>query len=232
MKNLTQYIIEKLHPSKYKESIEEWKPYIDLGEFLLATSRTAISKKFLKNVIQGKEKIDKEFYIKMYDDLIYVIKKNNKWVYGVNINNKIINLLDDIKQDKAKENDINQLNYNIILGFKKLLKTFGNLDEYINESFEDNLFWKIDKYFENHDDEKKIFIDIIDYFRDHPGFNKKTVEDYIQDKEFKNMKKFLDFLDDIVKQEDTNKDYTYILYLVIKKIISDKVEGEKYTNKK
>ena len=232
MKNLTQYIIEKLHPSKYKESIEEWKPYIDLGEFLLATSRISISKKFLKNVIQGKEKIDKEFYIKMYDDLIHVIEKNSKWVYGVNINNKIINLLDDIKQDKAKENDIEQLNYNIILGFKKLLKTFGNLDEYINESFEDNLFWKIDKYFENHDEERNLFIDIIDYFRDHPGFNKKTVEDYIQDKEFKNMKKFLDFLDDIVKQEDTNKDYTYILYLVIKKIISDKVEGEKYTNNK
>lgn len=109
------------------------------------------------------------------------------------------------------------------------MKTLAN---YIKESFEDNLFWKIDKYFENHDEERKLFIDIIDYFRDHPGFNKKTVEDYIQDKEFKNMKKFLDFLDDIVKQEDTNKDYTYILYLVIKKIISDKVEGEKYTNKK
>ena len=45
------------------------------------------------------------------------------------------------------------------------------------------------------------------------------------------MKKFLDFLDDIIQQEDTNKDYFYILYLVIKNIISDKVEGIKYTNK-
>ena len=107
-----------------------------------------------------------------------------------------------------------------------------SLIDYINESLDENTFWKIDKYFERNPKEKKIFIDIVDHFREIPGFNTKNVEEYIKDKEFKNLKKFIDFLDDIIKNEDTNRDYNYLLYMIIKRIISDKVEGIKYTNKK
>ncbi len=106
-----------------------------------------------------------------------------------------------------------------------------NLNKYLKESFEENTFWKIDRYFDKNEDERKIFIDIVDHFRDNPGFTTKSVEEYIQDKEFKNLKKFIDFLDDIIKPNTTDRDYNHILYMLIKRIISNKVEGEKYTNK-
>ena len=107
-----------------------------------------------------------------------------------------------------------------------------NLKNYIKESFEENTFWKIDKYFERNDIERKLFIDLIDYFRDNPGFTTKDVEEYTKEHEFKNFKKFIDFLDDIIKPSTTDRDYNHILYMLIKRIISDKNEGEKYTNKK
>ena len=103
--------------------------------------------------------------------------------------------------------------------------------EYIKESFEDNLFWKIDKYFERNKEKKKLFIDIIDYFRDHPGFNKKTVEEYLENNNFDKLDKFIDFIDDIVQKNNEEKDYNYILYLVIKKVIDNKNLERKYTNK-
>jgi hypothetical protein len=106
-----------------------------------------------------------------------------------------------------------------------------NLIDIIKESFEENTFWKIDKYFNKNEDERRIFIDMVDYFRDHPGYNTKDIEEYIKDKEFKNLKKFIDFLDDIIKPNTTDRDYNHILYMLIKRIIADKVEGEKYTNK-
>lgn len=109
------------------------------------------------------------------------------------------------------------------------------LNNYINdkiyESFEDNLFWKIDKYFERNELEKKQFIDIVDYFRDHPGFNKKTIEEYLEKNKFEKIDKFIDFIDDIIKKEDTERDYKYILYMVIKRIIENKNLEKKYTNK-
>lgn len=107
-----------------------------------------------------------------------------------------------------------------------------NLKNYIKESFEENTFWKIDKYFERNEKERKLFIDIIDYFRDHPGFTTQQVKEYIEENEFKDLKKFIDFLDDIIKPSTTDRDYSHILYMIIKRIIGDKNEGKKYTNKK
>lgn len=107
-----------------------------------------------------------------------------------------------------------------------------HLNNYIKESFEDNLFWKIDKYFEHNDDEKYYFYSLIDYFRENPSTNQKQLEEYLKDHPFKNLKKFIDFLDDVIKQETDNRDYSYLLCVIIKRIISNKDEGEKYSNKK
>lgn len=230
MKRINLYIQEKLHISKYNKNYTK-DIYIKLGEFLFVKTNISQEKQWLKDILQGKKEIDDDYYITA-DLVIFDIIEDPNWKFSKEENEKLKNLIMDIENEKAKKDEIDELNRGIIQGFKNVLKGHGLLKKYINESLEDNLFWKIDKYFENHDNEKKIFIDMIDYFRDHPGFNKKNIEDYIQDKEFKNMKKFLDFLDDIVKQEDTNRDYNYILYLVIKNIILNKVEGEKYTNKK
>lgn len=109
-----------------------------------------------------------------------------------------------------------------------------NLKEYIiTESIDNNLFWKIDKYFERNNIEKRQFYNIVDFCRDNPGFNHKILEEYLsKHNEFKNLKKFIDFLDDVVKQDTTNRNYVYILTIIIKQIIANKTEGNKYTNKK
>ena len=107
-----------------------------------------------------------------------------------------------------------------------------SLSEYIIESFEDNLFWKIDKYFERSNEERKQFYDIVDYFRENPSTNKKQIEEYLKEHPFKNLKKFIDFLDDVIGQETDNRDYEYLLCVIVKRILGSKEESEKYTNKK
>jgi len=103
-------------------------------------------------------------------------------------------------------------------------------DNNIKESLDNNLFWKIDKYFEKDDQERKDFYDLVDYCRKQTSFNKKDIEEYLKEHPFKNLKKFIDFIDDVIKQETDNRDYTYILTVIIKQIIMSKTD--KYTNKK
>ena len=104
-----------------------------------------------------------------------------------------------------------------------------SLIEYLNESFEDNLFWKIDKYFERNKEEYNIFIYLVDYCRQNPSFNKQLLEDYLIQHPFKSLKKFVDFLDDVIKVDSTDRDYIYILSIIIKMILSNKTDGIKYT---
>lgn len=104
-----------------------------------------------------------------------------------------------------------------------------SLFNYLQESIEDNLFWKIDKYFERDKTEFNTFIDLVDYCRKNPSFNKQTIENYLIEHPFKSIKKFIDFLDDVIKIDTTDRDYVYMLSIVIKKIISDKSDGIRYT---
>lgn len=103
-----------------------------------------------------------------------------------------------------------------------------SLNEFIRESIDDNLFWKIDKYFEKSVKERNQFLSLVRYCRKNPGFTDKDVEKWIKENEFINLKKFVDFVDDVVKIDTTDRDYTYILYKIIKLVIANKSEGEKY----
>ena len=107
-----------------------------------------------------------------------------------------------------------------------------SLTSYINESIDDNLFWKIDHYFKTKPQERKDFYRIIDYFRKNSSANHKQLEEYLKNHPFDNLKKFVDFIDDVIKQDSNDRDYIYILYKIIKLIIGNKSKGIKYTNKK
>lgn len=102
--------------------------------------------------------------------------------------------------------------------------------QFIYEALDNNLFWKIDKYFERDNQERKDFYDLVDYCRKQTSFNKNDIDEYLKEHPFKNLKKFIDFIDDVIKQETDNRDYTYILTVIIKQIIMSKTD--KYTNKK
>ena len=104
------------------------------------------------------------------------------------------------------------------------------LRNYIYESIEDNLIWKIDKYIENSKQDQDFFYKLIEHFNQ-KSFNQKDVEDFLKDNEFKTLKNFIDFLDDEIHKESTNKDYNYRLMVVLKKIFADKEQTLKYLNK-
>lgn len=108
-----------------------------------------------------------------------------------------------------------------------------HLTDYINEELDDNIFWKIDTYFQNNPDELKSFNGMIDVCRSNKSFNISTIEAYLNSNELlsKNQKKFVDFLDNTIKQDTTiNKDYNSSIYNIVKTVIGNKTEGTKYTN--
>ena len=108
-----------------------------------------------------------------------------------------------------------------------------HLTNYINEELDDNIFWKIDTYFQNNPDELKSFNGMIDVCRSNKSFNVSTIEAYLNSNELlsKNQKKFVDFLDNTIKQDTTiNKDYNSSIYNIVKTVIGNKTEGTKYTN--
>ena len=108
-----------------------------------------------------------------------------------------------------------------------------HLTDYINEELDDNIFWKIDTYFQNNPDELKSFNGMIDVCRYNKSFNVSTIEAYLNSNELlsKNQKKFVDFLDNTIKQDTTiNKDYNSSIYNIVKTVIGNKTEGTKYTN--
>lgn len=107
-----------------------------------------------------------------------------------------------------------------------------SLNTYIIETFDNNLFWKIDHYFKTKPQERIDFYKIIDYCRENGISNSKQLEEYLKEHPFNNLKKFVDFIDDVIKQDTSGKDYVYILYKIINLIISNKSKGIKYTNKK
>lgn len=104
------------------------------------------------------------------------------------------------------------------------------LRTYIYESIEDNLIWKIDKYIETSKKDQEFFYKLIEHFNG-KSFNQKDVEDFLKTNEFKTLKNFIDFLDDEIHKESTNKDYNYRLMVILKKIFADKEQTLKYLNR-
>ena len=131
MKNLTQYIQEKLHPAKYKKEIsnpslfeKDEKETLEavryIGRFLAKYN----CKEDAAAYINGEKELDQEFY-KTY---IYDIKRllnndkpfNWEWVYSKEISNKISKFLIDLYNDVAQTDDKDDFNINILRGMGEI----------------------------------------------------------------------------------------------------------------
>lgn len=115
----------------------------------------------------------------------------------------------------------------------KSLKDFIYECQNINEEIDDNIFWKIDTYFQNNENELKSFNGLVDICRANKGFNDATIDAYItgNDLLLKNKKKFVDFIEDNVQPDSSiNKNYTSAFTNIIKTVIGNKTDGTKYTN--
>ena len=105
-------------------------------------------------------------------------------------------------------------------------------DFIINEELDDNIFWKIDTYFQNNPIEQKSFNGMVDVCRANKSFNQDTIEAFLTANSSlnRNTKKLLDFLNDDINSDTTNNNYMYSMYNVVKKIIGNKTEGTRFTN--
>jgi len=94
-----------------------------------------------------------------------------------------------------------------------------NLNEYINESIDDNLFYKLNKWFYNHNDDKQEFKDVIDKWNKIP---KPNISDIIKGTSIENnLNLFIDYMNDEVNVQD-NLQYSYLLTKLLDSIINNK----------
>lgn len=97
------------------------------------------------------------------------------------------------------------------------------LDTYIiAESIdEDNLFWKIDQWFNKKESEKLSFINLIKKFKDNNNtVDPQVLSDYLAASKFR-LKAFVDFILDNIKGSD-EIDYLYTMTRIINLIIANK----------
>lgn len=106
---------------------------------------------------------------------------------------------------------------------------------YIKEDMNDNLFWKIDMFFNKHEKELYEFNSLLDYCREKKPVTLLLVKQYINNHTIVKsiLKNFVDFIEDNIQQNTLiNRDYYASFYNIIKTILSNKKIGIEYTNKK
>lgn len=101
------------------------------------------------------------------------------------------------------------------------MRTLTQLNK-INEQLEDNLYWKLDKWFYNKDEQKQKFIDIVSQCRKSKP-NKDTIDFMLNSIGF-DSKKFVEFVMDDPQNQNQNEinDYSYIMQKTIDTIIANK----------
>ena len=133
MKNLTQYIQEKLHPAKYKKEIsnpslfeEDEKETLEavkyIGRFLVRYDYDC--SKYAKDYINGEKELDQNFYKRYYKDIKRLLDNdkpyNWEWVYSKKIADKISKFLVDLYNDVAQTDDKDDFNINILRGMDEI----------------------------------------------------------------------------------------------------------------
>lgn len=96
-----------------------------------------------------------------------------------------------------------------------------NLSDYIiAESIDiDNLFYKVDKWFDGHDSERTSFIELVNQSKAaSSNINIEELEKYVSDAKFK-LKNFVEFTSDEVNAEIG--DYMYVFKKIVDTISAD-----------
>lgn len=90
----------------------------------------------------------------------------------------------------------------------------------IKEQLEDNLYWKLDQWFHNNEEQKQQFIDIVSQCRVSKP-DKSTINFMLNNINF-DTKKFVDFVMDNTDNSKQLDDYPYIMQKTIDTIIANK----------
>ena len=104
-----------------------------------------------------------------------------------------------------------------------------SLKDYIFEELDDNLFWMLDKWFERNEKQAQEFIEIIVKCKQEGAkVNIDNLKKYIKGTQIEsNLHEFINFVDNDLEPQ-LNKDYIYVLKLIIEMIIGNKSKTNKY----
>lgn len=105
-----------------------------------------------------------------------------------------------------------------------------SLTEYIiKEQIDENIFWLLDRWFDNKDDEQREFIELLTRYSTENRKSKKDIEELIKGTTLeKNLVQFINFIDNDVKITQSNKDYIYNLKLILDTVIGNKSKDNKF----
>lgn len=111
-----------------------------------------------------------------------------------------------------------------------------SLKNYIYESklfeeLDDNLFWMLDKWFEQNEKQAQEFIEIIVKCKQEgTKVNIDNLKKYIKGTQLElNLQEFINFVDNDLEPQ-LNKDYIYVLKLIIEMVIGNKSKTNKYSH--
>ena len=209
-KNFYNFVITKLDIND-KYDVEQYENVID--DFILPVICNKLAK-----VTKINDDKEMKIYIKLDDD-----------VYADHI--KKLRKLSLAKKIRIKES-IN--NIFIIIGRKSsdMIETTKKLKT-ANESLDvDNLFWMLDTWFSNNEQEKTTFMSLIDNCIIKKTYNKNDLAKLCDNINF-DIRPFINFIskDVVIKdneREDMNIDYYYELKKIIDALISNKATNNKY----
>lgn len=209
-KNFYNFVITKLDIND-KYDVEQYENVID--DFILPVICNKLAK-----VTKINDDKEMKIYIKLDDD-----------VYADHI--KKLRKLSLAKKIRMKES-IN--NIFIIIGRKSsdMIETTKKLKT-ANESLDvDNLFWMLDTWFSNNEQEKTTFMSLIDNCIIKKTYNKNDLAKLCDNINF-DIRPFVNFIskDAVIKdneKEDDNIDYYYELKKIIDALISNKATNNKY----
>ena len=104
-----------------------------------------------------------------------------------------------------------------------------HLKDYIFEELDDNLFWMLDKWFERNEKQAQEFIEIVIKCKQEGAkVNIDNLKKYIKGTQIEvNLESFINFVDNDLEPQQ-NKDYLYVLKLIIEMIIGNKQKTNKY----
>ena len=138
----------------------------------------------------------------------------------------------DMYEQKSAKKNI-PYNYNIIEFSNTLNNKVIETAEYTNESLDvDNLFWMLDTWFANNEQEKTTFMSLIDNCIIKKTYNKNDLAKLCDNINF-DIRPFINFMckDAVLNAneiEDANIDYYYELKKIIDALISNKATNNKY----
>lgn len=131
MKNLTQYIQEKLHPAKYKKEIsnpslfeKDEKETLEAVRYIGRFLARYDCKEDAAAYINGEKELDQKFYKRYCLDIKHLLVNdkpfNWEWVYSKKIADKISKFLVDLYNDVAQTDDKDDFNINILRGMDEI----------------------------------------------------------------------------------------------------------------